>query len=642
MRLLTRIVSGAALGAALLAPSLAAAQADRSYSYKDFAVTYAVQPDASVNVTEVLTYGFQGSYHQGFRSLPHAGSDRITDIRLVDESTGKPLARSLRSLDKLDPSSWGKYTTYVRDGSTYVEWYYDLSDTTHAWKLSYTLHGAVTFYDSHDELYWNLFSGLDAPVEQAQATVLLPQATSIAPSQWYVNGDHEAAIGQPDDRTIVFTAQRFSAGEAATIAAGWQKGIVSRNLYWLDAARTYWLYAASALVLLGTALFLFFNWFFKLRARKPVIVAEYEPPEGIPPAEAGVLAYGSYKSRLLSATVVDFAVRGYLTIAEDEKKPSSARTGLLLAVIPAAAVLVAVLFLNGNGSILLWVGIAAVAAVAAQGLIYLGSKYASKTPDYTVTEVPDADLAKLKTYELKVLDALFASKDSPGVFSTRVLRKAQKSRAAEFMLARTALRDGMDDDTHAYVPGHSPKRGSNGFQLVILALLLPAAPAAIAAAVFPAAFTAALKFGFGLAVLLFSYALIRYQLKFATRLNAHGLKLRNALLGFREYLYTAERYRLQDLTPDRFEKYLPYAIAFGVEKEWAKAFESLNLPAPQWYSGAYAASSGSYPGGFSAPDFASSLSASFASSFSSASGGGFSGGGGGAGGGGGGGGGGAS
>ncbi|PIU37097.1 DUF2207 domain-containing protein, partial [Candidatus Roizmanbacteria bacterium CG07_land_8_20_14_0_80_34_15] len=32
-----------------------------------------------------------------------------------------------------------------------------------------------------------------------------------------------------------------------------------------------------------------------------------------------------------------------------------------------------------------------------------------------------------------------------------------------------------------------------------------------------------------------------------------------------------------------FERLLPFAVAFGVEKTWAKRFESLNLSQPNWY-----------------------------------------------------------
>jgi uncharacterized membrane protein len=38
-------------------------------------------------------------------------------------------------------------------------------------------------------------------------------------------------------------------------------------------------------------------------------------------------------------------------------------------------------------------------------------------------------------------------------------------------------------------------------------------------------------------------------------------------------------------TPETFEKYLPYAMALGVESNWAKAFEGIYTNPPQWYTG---------------------------------------------------------
>lgn len=88
-----------------------------------------------------------------------------------------------------------------------------------------------------------------------------------------------------------------------------------------------------------------------------------------------------------------------------------------------------------------------------------------------------------------------------------------------------------------------------------------------------------------------------------------------------------------------FEKLLPYAVAFGVEKIWAKRFETMNLKEPDWYRG-YGYSN------FNSVVLASSLNSSFSSfrsaatptssssGFSSAFSGGSSGGGGGGGGGG--------
>lgn len=89
-----------------------------------------------------------------------------------------------------------------------------------------------------------------------------------------------------------------------------------------------------------------------------------------------------------------------------------------------------------------------------------------------------------------------------------------------------------------------------------------------------------------------------------------------------------------------FEKLLPYAVAFGVEKVWLNRFKDIKLAQPEWYEGKYNTN-------FNSALFASSLASSLSkmsssamtptrssSGFSSGSSGGFSGGGGGGGGGG--------
>ena len=128
--------------------------------------------------------------------------------------------------------------------------------------------------------------------------------------------------------------------------------------------------------------------------------------------------------------------------------------------------------------------------------------------------------------------------------------------------------------------------------------------------------------------------------------TVEGRKLMDEIEGFKMYLATAEGDRLEESTPmktlELFEDYLPYAIALGVEKQWAEQFDHLfdmdmrgEGMHTSWYTGAGLAAGG-------AGAFASALSGGFAGAMSSASssssgsgGGGSSGGGGGGGGGGG-------
>jgi hypothetical protein len=52
---------------------------------------------------------------------------------------------------------------------------------------------------------------------------------------------------------------------------------------------------------------------------------------------------------------------------------------------------------------------------------------------------------------------------------------------------------------------------------------------------------------------------------------------------FRNYLEDLTRFTDMEAAKEKYEKYLPYAIAFGVEKHWTQRFEELTVPAPDWY-----------------------------------------------------------
>jgi uncharacterized membrane protein len=132
-----------------------------------------------------------------------------------------------------------------------------------------------------------------------------------------------------------------------------------------------------------------------------------------------------------------------------------------------------------------------------------------------------------------------------------------------------------------------------------------------------------------------------------------GREVMDRIAGFEQYLSITEEERLETLhppekTPDLFERYLPHAIALGVENRWADKFADVLKAAAAdpgsqgntfgWYSGSSNAWSnpGRFAGTMGAALASSVASASTAPGSSSGSGGGGSSGGGGGGGGGGG------
>ena len=96
--------------------------------------------------------------------------------------------------------------------------------------------------------------------------------------------------------------------------------------------------------------------------------------------------------------------------------------------------------------------------------------------------------------------------------------------------------------------------------------------------------------------------------------TVEGARAREATLGFKEFLerVDSDRYKQMITSPEMFERYLPFAMAFGVGEIWARAFEDIYREPPSWYTGG--------TGHFSAINFASSIgnmSSAAASSMSS-------------------------
>ena len=62
-----------------------------------------------------------------------------------------------------------------------------------------------------------------------------------------------------------------------------------------------------------------------------------------------------------------------------------------------------------------------------------------------------------------------------------------------------------------------------------------------------------------------------------------GARTRVAVLGFQEFMNRVDADRIKRMPPDTFEKFLPYAMALGVEHHWAQAFDGIVKDPPTWY-----------------------------------------------------------
>ncbi|HEU5451003.1 MAG TPA: DUF2207 domain-containing protein [Terriglobales bacterium] len=66
--------------------------------------------------------------------------------------------------------------------------------------------------------------------------------------------------------------------------------------------------------------------------------------------------------------------------------------------------------------------------------------------------------------------------------------------------------------------------------------------------------------------------------------TGEGARVYAELRGFEDFLNCVEADRMERLTPELFERFLPYAVALGVEHHWGDAFSTISSGPPLWFA----------------------------------------------------------
>ena len=623
---------------------------DRSYIISAFDVALGIKKDSTVDVVEKITYQFNGTYNKGWRSISLKDIDKITNISIIDLETNTPLLYTSSPLEKTNPANWGKYTVTYTDGYTNIEWYYDASNTQRAWEIRYTVHGLVGFYDTYDEIYWNVFTEYEVPISTVSARVYFvdipdPQTERYA---WYRTIPNKTGTFTRTPEGYVLQDSAINPYEAVTVSVGFPKDLISPMSYWIDFIKINWGFVSAVVLSLLTLLFVFIYWIFHeyIPKHNKSIVPQYDPPKNLKPAQMDLIYNEGISKKTWASTIVDLAVKGYLKIEEDEKnKKINPKTIFRILFSIAFVIVITISFIVFDNSIDITFGIMFF------GILFIAISqivYQTATRKHYIIHLKKLDYKNDQTldiYEKNFLVALMSAFGNQGYFSTREMQERIASARMLYVdmqkIEKGILEELGEDYPEVYA---KPLKNKNKRVLVsIVAFFLVFISIFIISSLqnflnIPT--TQQIVFlGIGI---LFSVILYFIFVVYNPKLSHIGNQTWRDIEGFKWYLKIAERYRMQNLTPELFEKYLPYAMIFGVEKKWAKHFDSIVSSNPAWYTSNSISNSATY---FSVSTFATSFSTSFASAFAASGGSGSSGGSGGggsAGGGGGGGGGGAS
>lgn len=405
-------------------------------------------------------------------------------------------------------------------------WVPGAANATRTVKLRYRVRNALRFFDEHDELYWNVTGDeWEAPIEYASARVRLPRGVTGVRATAFrgVYGSTEQAATTIEDGVIHVDTRDLGFREGLTLVAGWDPGVVHRPTALEKTASTVY---SNLPLAIPPLVFAGMLWLWRERGRDPElapIAVRYEPPDQMTPAELGTLFDGTPDMRDITATIVDLAVRGFVHIEERDTE------GFLG-------------FFSGKGYV------------------------------FTLKK-PRGEWSALKPHERDLLEAMFGAKDSVSLadLKNKFYKHLPGLRDDLYgMLVRRGFYTGRPDRVRAlYIIG--------GFVLgAALAVIGGTAMAALGMQPLAGIIAGILT---GLIIIVFGW--------FMPSRTINGTRELEKVLGFQEFLSRVEGDRLERMvkTPEMFESLLPYAMALGVEENWAKAFDGIYREPPRWYSG---------------------------------------------------------
>ena len=530
--------------------STASAQSKTLY-WQRIDVDITVNEDGTLRIEETQEIVFtSGTFTFGTRDIDMSKLDGISDVEVREG--GRSYNRS---------SSEAPYTFSMgsEGGDFRIKWHFpEIGDSTHVYTLAYTVHGGLRYYEGGDQVWWKaVFPNRSFPVNDSLVTVHLPDDAEVQLFESYAT---PAEAVQLDARTVVFTAEermdpgeefevrvQFTPGVVVGAPSAWQKRAdeetarLEQQLEYDATTRpmaNLIVGAASLFFLIMGPVGLYALWYTKGRDVPVKLVADYlaEPPSDLPPSVAGTLVDEEADMEDILAGMVDLARRGIIEMQEVEEP----------------------------------------------GLLGIGKK-----KDFVYRKTGSD--SELRAYEKTLLKAIFKGRSESKLSDLK-----EKFYTSIPTLKQQLYQEVVDLGFFR----RSPERVRNTYAGMGIGTLIAVAVVGVCAM---AALSQYSDFVICIPVSLGVSALGLIGLaRVMPRKTQEGSEAASRWEAFKRYLNDIEKYTNLEEAQDIFERYLPYAIAFGLDKGFIKKFAAVDTPAPPWYQPAgpvIIPGLGRYPGG---------------------------------------------
>ena len=422
-----------------------------------------------------------------------------------------------------------KYDSSTRNGNRHLKIYIpDAVDATRTVQIHYTVTNAVRWFDDHDELYWNV-TGNDwpVPIDSASASINFPpnaagELRAQAFTGVYGSQERDARIQVSGNAVSVETNNPLSMREGLTADVYISKGVLTQPSKLTQAI---WFLRSNLIALLPLWAFIvmFVFWWTKGRDPKPGISVA---PMYEPPKGMTPAEVG---------TLIDDVVhpRDITSTLVD-----LAVKGYLKIEEKESRVL---LFSHRDYLFHLLQPQSQWGSLEPHERVMLNHMFNGSVTDVHLSDLKNQFYVAIPTMKNNILAEL----KGKGMYSVD------------------------PESAHAYVAA---------------GVLFTAAPFILAQVLGVASLleSPGLLTASGIIAVLIIFLFARIM----PAKSLKGVRAKVEILGFQEFVNRVDADRLKRMPPDTFEKFLPYAMALGIENRWAKSFQGIMQSPPNWYVGA--------------------------------------------------------
>ncbi len=552
---------------------VSALAADGDMETTGYNVLVNLKEDKSAIITEEIDVNFLTYMHGILRYIPYRGET-------TEQVDGEKIVTKYRNRISDIFVSGYDYQTYSESGFEVIQ--IGNPDQTiqgpYSYQFSYLYEMTADSHKDFDTLYLNVIpTKWDSDIDSAVVTINMPKAFDVNKVEVF-SGGGEAGNTQMsvDGNTIkIISTDRLTVGEGITIRVVLPEDYFSGELSY--AWIYYLIYGILGLGILLLGLF----WFRFGRDPKHVQTVEFEPPEGITPAELGYIIDGVSDKNDLVSLIIYFAHKGYLKIAPvDEKDKDFTLTKLT--DLPESCKTYEHTFFNG----LFENSLSGVVRIKELGEEFYPSFTAAKSQ----LQQEFIHKKENRIFALSSIAARFGAfaiilLAISGVFMlvgflTGSFEVGILSLAVLIPLLMSYLISCSEYDKKFI----RKKATQTITTIVSIIFLLLGVAVAFGIVYYYTDHILAASLVSALAIA--GYPATRYM----KRRTKKGAELLGKILGFKEFIRVAEVDRIQkmvDQNPSYFYEVLPYAYVLGLSKKWAKKFENIVMEPPNWYEGTY-------------------------------------------------------